>query len=240
MILPVRVGLRVGIDGPACSFTAHLKFKVRPHKGDKILLHVPSQGQVGVSVVEVYHFVSASEKPVALILCTPLILDHYDGMLATLDWFKATYSVEDCSSDEEPELYYKFYRNLIHVLGLTKVASPVVQYTSDDIRVFAEACRAVLLAELKPTDDELPMAISGFNPTIKHLHELVLSRRQEEPDGANMLNIVKVWEQLFNQKKLMQWDAPIDRCLNYAKLVFARLRSLPSSKLPEFLRSPLS
>lgn len=235
MKLPVRVGLRVGIDGPACSFTAYLAFRCRPHKGDKILLSVPGQGQVGMVVADFCHFVSAGEKPACLAICTPLLVETYDELLATLDWFKATYLVEDFDAEAEPELYYKFYRSLIHVLDLTKVATPLVGYDPADIKVFAEACRAVLVAELKPAEPELVTAIQGFNPTIQHLHQLVLSRRKEEPEGANMLQVVKTWEQLLNSKKLMKWTASVEDCLAYARIVFGRLPSI--TNLPATLRS---
>lgn len=235
MILPVRVGLRVGIDGPACSFTAHLKFRTRPHKSDKVLLQIPGLGQVGIAVADFCHFASAGEEPACLVLCTPVLVETYDQLLQTLDWFKATYEVEDFDAEAEPELYYKFYRNLIHVLGLTKVVQPVVAYDPAEIKVFAEACRAVLVAELKPSEPELVLAIQGFNPTIQHLHELVLSRRKEEPDGANMLAVVKTWEQLLNSKKLMKWTASVEDCINYARIVFGRLPSI--TNLPATLRS---
>lgn len=237
MKLPVRVGLRVGIDGPACSFTAHFAFSTPPHKGDKLLLTVPGQGQVGMVVADLCHFIPVDEEPVSLVICTPLLLENYDQLLQTLDWFKATYEVEDFDADSEPELYYKFYRNLIHVLDLTKVAHPLVAYDPVEIKIFAEACRAVLLAELKPDEKELSMAMLGFNPTIKHLHELVLSRKKEEPDGASMLAIIKIWEPLLNQKKMMAWKASVEDCLAYARVVFARLPSIPSGKLPTTLRT---
>lgn len=235
MKLPVRVGLRVGIDGPACTLTAYFRFRSCPRKGDKIFLLIPTQGQVGFIVTEVCHFVSADEDPIILILCAPLIFNHYDAMLAALDWFKATYVVENFDADAEPELYYKFYRNLIHVLGLTKVVQPLVGYDPTDIKLFAEACRAVLLAELRPAETELSTAIQGFNPAIQHLHELVLDHRKAEPDGANMLAVVKTWEQLFNPKKLMQWTASTEDCIAYARIVFERLPSI--TNLPNTLRS---
>ncbi len=238
MNLPTRVSLRVGPDGPTCSFTALLNYFIAPHKGDRVLLQVPKYGQVGVIVTEVFHFVPLPDDESACLLITmPIISEHYDDMLSVLDWFKAMYGVDDIQADNEPELYYKFYRNLIHVLGLTKTPQPVVDYDPVAIKVFAEACRAIVLAELKPSPAELPVALTGFNPTIQHLHELVLSRRQEEPDGANMLAIIKTWEQLLNQKKLMLWTATIEDCLKFAQVVFARLPSIPPDRLPPTLRT---
>lgn len=230
--------LQAGPSGPACSFTALLNYSVSPHKGDRVLLQVPKYGQVGVVVADVYHFAPLpDEDPACLLMTTPIITEHYDDMLSVLDWFKAVYDVEDIQAQEEPESYYKFYRNLIHVLGLTKTPQPVVDYDPVAIKVFAEACRAVVLAELKPSPAEVQIALAGFNPTIQHLHELVLSRRQKEPGGANMLAVVKTWEQLLNQKKLMPWVATIEDCLKFAQIVFARLPSIPPDRLPPTLRT---
>lgn len=239
MNLPTRIGLQViGSGGnPACSFTVFFRYVFTPSKGDRILLQIPRQGQTGIAVAEVFHFVPVEEdEPACLILTAPIVVDSYDNMLEILDWFKATYAIEGIQADAEPELYYKFYRNLVHILGLTKVAAPLVEYDAVSIKVFAEACRVVLLAELKPSPDETEAALVNFNPAVRHLHELVLGRRVEEPDGASMLAVVKAWEFLINPKKSMQWLATVEDCFSYIKVVFDRLRSIPADKLPPILR----
>lgn len=230
----MRIRIQAGIDGQSCDFTVRLSFRIPPVKGDTILL--PDADQTPLVVASLYHFVAIDKKSTCLYVVTPLLVDSYDLMLRTIDWFKANFEVEDFRAENEPASYYRFYRNLVHVLGLGQKACPKVDYDQNHIRVFAEACRAVILAELKPQPAEFDAALLGLNPTVEHLHKLVLEKRRTEPDGADMLSLVKEWEARSNQKQLMQWQASVGECLEYAKLVFSRWKAIPLDFLPPTVR----
>lgn len=238
MILPTRITLRTGNDGPVCSFTALFKFNLVPQRGHKLIFVTPGHRQVGVVIDDVCHFVpEGDDEPVCLCFTTPLVIEEYDDLLRVVDWFKATYEVQDFSSMVEPEPYYKFYRRVAWLLGLSKTTGPKIGYDPQDVKVFAEACRSVILAELNPSDEETNFALVGFNPSIRYLYELVLDRKREEPDGADMLLVIKTWEQLLNSSKMMQWSASDENCLKFARVVFARHPSIPPDHLPSILRT---
>lgn len=232
--IPVRVRAQAGLDGPCCDFTVRLSFYVTPSKGDHIML--PDGVQSPLVVAGCYHFVSPTEEPTCLCVVTPLVVDTYDAMLRTLDWFKANFEVEDFAAGTEPASYYRFYRNLVHVLGLTNQATPLVSYEPNHVRVFGEACRAVMLAEMAPSEAEFDVALVGLNSAVEHLHKLVLERKTAEPDGADMLAVVKEWEGRSNKKQLMQWRATVAECIRYAGLVFGRWKTIPQDFLPSTIK----
>jgi hypothetical protein len=236
IILPVRFELRAGLDGPACGFTAHLPFSVSPQPAHKILFD--AVGQQGVTILTVYHFLpdksSDEEPPTCLVVTAPLVLDSYDQMLKVMDWFKALYQVEDFQADrDQPEPYYSFYRSLVHVLDVKDQPQPLVAYDPTSIKIFAECCRAVVLAEYNPGQEEFQQATLGFNVLIERLHKVVLDHKSQEPDGADMLTVIKEWEAFLNPKKTLTWQAPIDRCIAFAVLLFSKLRSIPADRLPK-------
>lgn len=240
IVIPTQIDVRVGPDGPTCSFTAHLPFLGMPSIGHRII--VEPEGQFGLTICEVYHFIPSThenEDANCLIITTPLLMDGYDQMLRTLDWFKALYNVENVRSSElNPELYYKFYRNLVHVLGLTHDPHPTVNYDPVAIKIFAESCRAVMLAELDLAGEaEINAAIPTYNPVIQVLHTMVLERKKEEPDGANMMALIKAWEPLINSNRSIPWDASVEQCLESARLVFKKLPSIPLDRLPQSLEA---
>jgi hypothetical protein len=224
--------LKVGLGGPSCSFTANIAFAVTPSKGDRLLVALPDLGQVGITITEVCHFLSS--EPTCLFITSPLIVHHYDQMLMVIDWFKLTYEVDGFESEDQPAPYYKFYRSLINLLGWSKVADPIVRYDPVEIKIVAEACRAVALAELRP--DEFMISGVSLNPMIQSFHSLVLNSKKTEPDGARLLGLVKAWEKLFNSKKLITWDASGEECLEAARFIFGRLNSIPADRLPITLR----
>lgn len=232
--VPLRVRIQAGVDGPSCDFTVRLSLCVPPTKGDHIIL--PDRGMSPLVVAGLYHFVAIGEEPAFLCVVTPVLAESYDAMLRTLDWFKANFEVEDFAAEDEPVTYYRFYRNLVHVLGLTGQSAPLVGYDPNQIRVFGEACRAVILAEMEPEAGVFDMALVGLNPTVEHLHKLVLERRVAEPDGADMLAVVKEWEGRSNQKQVMSWRASVDACLRSAKLVFGRWKTIPIDYLPSTIK----
>jgi hypothetical protein len=235
--LPVRIELRAGPSGPACSFTTSLPFNIAPTVGHKVLFDV-SKRQLGVVVGDVCHFVpSGGEEPTCLVLTLPLSLESNDDMLRVLDWFKALYTIYDFKADcDRPDSYYSFHRSVIHVLGLTDDPQPKVGYDPTAIKVFAEACRSVLLAELAPSIVDWDAVNVGYNDMIVDLHRLVMSRRRVEPDGAEILGIIKIWEPMINPNKKFVWGASAADCIKQAKLVFAKLRSVPMDRLPKPLR----
>jgi hypothetical protein len=106
-----------------------------------------------------------------------------------------------------------------------------VAYDPTAIKIFAEACRAVLLAELDPAPDEI--AYNSYNQAILDLHSLVLARRSQEPHGAEMLGVIKEWEPQLNPQGRIAWRATVEQCLRHARVIFAKLRSIPADRLPK-------
>jgi hypothetical protein len=158
-------------------------------------------------------------------------------MLRLLDWFKAMYEVVDLRSNtSSPATYYSFYRSLVNLMGLTEHVNPKVTYDMMNIKVFAESCRAIILAELGISDDELIAGISSYNDIIQLLHTMVLERKRDEKDGADMFLLIKRWERSINANETVKWEASHESCVNAARLVFGRLPSIPYECLPKPLR----
>lgn len=237
-------------DGPGCNFTAHLHFAIRPFRGDKIIVSTPGK-QSGVVVADVCHFPGAGEDDAGCLLtASPLVVDNYDEMLQVVDWFKATYQVDDFSAAEEPASYYKLYRTVVKTLDLGKVAAPIVGYSPSSIKLFAEVCRAALVAETihiasGVLEDTIKRAeannisktavasaiASRFSPQIEELHRIVLFHKKANPGGAPMLLVVKEWEATLDQK-YRAWQS--DSCVEYAKPLLAELKSIVD--VPKTLR----
>lgn len=235
LLLPVRMTLQVGPDGPSCSFTTNLQFVSAPGAGHHLAIRSadgPVVFNMLVRVVGVCHFITEDKEAACLVDTAPCPMPDYDRLLERLDWFKAIYGVDDIEGNTEPESYYKFYRSVLHILGLTKHPYPIIAHDPDHIKVFAEACRSVILAELgEDTDRDL-------SDLMMSAHRLVHPRKIVEPDGARMLGVVKKLEQeARNSLGDLKWDAPPEKCLDVASRVFSRIRSIPSEKLPEPLRN---
>lgn len=229
MIVPIQIDLRVGLKKQSCTFIAHVSLEAMPDVGHRLVIE-HDRRQIGTTVSEICHFISETKNSY-LLITHPIILSEYDEMLKILDWFKALYKVENIyASDADPELYYKFYRNLIHVLNLTNDPNPIVKYDPTSIKIFAEASRAVWAAEI--LKDNIPheesFLISRLNGAIKTLHAMVLERKKLEPDGANMLSLIKIWERTINQDSRIGWNASVQDCLSKAKEIFHNLPSVQS------------
>ncbi len=208
---------------------------VRPQKGDRVLWQ-----DEAVLVAEIDHFLDPAQEPICLIITATILTQNYDALLRTLDWFKANYEVVDVNADSTPELYYSFYRSVVHVLGQTALSRPLIAYDPLAIKIVAESCRAVILAEVAPMAEAFPAVnlslAADYNKPIQHLHELILAQRPLAPAGADLFEVLKIWEAQINPQKELRWIASVDQCVMYAKLVFARLKSVPVSALPLTLR----
>ncbi len=232
MDLPVRLGLQVGSDGPTCAFTAFLPFAAPPGIGHWLIVKVPDPIDwiMRVRVTDICHFLG-NEESCLVTVGSPMMATDYDQLLTILDWFKATYKAEDISGSAEPEGYYRFYRSLLHVLDLTHVPSPTVGFEPEEIKLFAEACRAVVLAESQIDQDAL-------NDMIVALHRMVSARKPFDPDGTPILGIVKVWEgRITKVLGELAWAASPEECIAAARSVFLRIKSIPPEKLPKTLRN---
>lgn len=233
----VQFTLRAGIDGPACSFTSHIPFSLPPSVGHTIILEC--QDQIGTAIVQIYHFIpSDADKTSAVLLNTaPIIFDDSEKMLRMLDWFKAIYHVEDIKSDtSRPDPYYSFYRSLVNILDLSKVPSPKVDYDRTKVKVFAECCRAVILAEMEWDEDEFETAVPLYNDNIASLHNMIIGCKSGEPDGADMLSLVRRWERSINEDGAFKWEAPVQSCQKIAKYLLRQLPSIKPENLPATLR----
>jgi len=229
MIIPTEIGLRICNDSgdeQLCTFVAHLPFLTIPNIGHKIIIK-PDE-QFGITVCNICHFVPTSASDVAnlLVMTIPIQIKEYDTMLRILDWFKALYKVENVCSNEPTRLYYRFYRNLIGVLGLARDPCPKIGYNPSEIKVFAESCRSVILAELQLSDEELVVTIPTYNRVIEELHRMILEYKYDHPDGVSMLDIVKKFESFINPGRTVQWNASIQKCISSAQFVFKKLTTV--------------
>jgi len=220
----VRIELQLS-RGAVCSFTVQLKFLYAPQTHDFLVFE--SNAQITTKISHICHYFKQSGN---LILTEPIICESYDGLLLALDWFKANFMLTDIKSDDNPQSYYIFYRSLLQLLKRSKEVDPRINLDPTAIKIFAESCRAILLAEIGGGSDD----ITNFNPAIEDLHRLILFKKLEEPDGVRMLLVVKEWEQRFNQTGKLQWTASLQQCQQAARLVFGKIRSIPTHELPDF------
>jgi hypothetical protein len=238
MNIPVRIVLHTALSNPICSFVVHVPFVYFPTVGSKLLIDYNNQSELlCVTVCEICHFLPTDKLDEAscLIITSPLVIEDYDKMLNILDWLKSIYKVDDFNSYVAPESYYVFYRNLINVLGIVDDPSPKILYDAISIKIFAECCRSIILASCELNDDELSLS-AQYNQVIEELHMMVLDRKRDEVDGADMLQVVKKFEDLINKNKTMNWDLSIDRCIAIASRILGRLSSIPVEALPKQLR----
>ncbi len=198
-----------------------MAFLADPHVGDYILFE--SHRQLTTKVLYLCHY---SPEPGYIIITEPIVCESYDDMLINLDWFKSTFSIVDIKSDDGPQSYYIFYRSVLQLLNRSSEVDPCVDTDPVSIKIFAEACRAVLVAQLGPDVD--------FNQIITDLHMLIIARKTNETCGVKILPIIKVWEQKINESGSIKWTVSLAQCRQAAKLIFSKLKSISSDRHPNF------
>lgn len=223
MKLPVRVELHSNPSDLVCSFTIFFEFGKEPSNGDKIFI----SNDICLSIAYHLHYDDAS----FLIMTRPFVAGEYDDALRVLDWFKAHYTLQDAKATAKPAPYYRFYRGVAILMGLDKVERPVLKYDQEYCKIFAESCRSVLVAETLENQnaihiDRVHELRVGFNPLIESLHNIILGRKRSDPDGVEILDLVRQW---FSNCILpeLAWESLPENCKIVAQIVFQKLRSTP-------------
>lgn len=238
--LPVRVELRVRtLEKSTCSFTIiSYPFAFLPNRGD----HIVFENKLFVTVSQCIHFGSFAtpheEDPITLVVTNPYFFDEYDSLLRSLDWFKDNYHIDDISAEERPAPYYSFYRSLLRLLGW--VGQDKLSYDKHIIKLFSEGCRTILLAERFLDSEVTTTAVDGifgeYSDELLKLNQLVLSKKVSDPQGVDILNIIKEWEIQFNPNCSIEWSADLETCQQVGRIVFNRIHSLPGDIIPEFVK----
>ena len=237
---PVRIELKDRSSDRSCSFTIFEQFLSCPAKGDHIIIpampeNLDPTGHNYFAVAGKFHF--CCEEPSLLVAFAPYYVTKYDDMLRLLDWFKDQYKILDFKADSEPTSYYSFYRSVIRLLEWK--LSENLEDTAM-MKIFSASASSVLISEhfmsfdLPISDDEYARVYSENSANIEVLLNIVLKRKQN--DGpVDLLSIIKEWEPIINQTSL-RWEASEERCLDAARFIFKRLKSIPVSMLPDKLR----
>jgi|3_EtaG_2_1085321.scaffolds.fasta_scaffold00152_11 hypothetical protein len=240
ILLPVRVELQVGIhSGSTCSLTIpNIAFSMRPVAGDFVILTNEGDDPFALSIKAVAHYTNPSS---AMVLTKEITCDDYDEMLVTLDWFKARYEIEDFRAAAAPETYYVLYRTVIHLMDIQDDV-PLVRYDSDAVKVLAETCRTIWIANQcrvsgesngrPPTRVEITDRLSDTNPDIETFHRLVFGYRQQYPSGVELRQVLKEWNISVNENNEYDWDVDDDLCRFVGGIIFGRLKC----ETPCFLR----
>lgn len=237
MKLSVRIKLRTPEEA-YCSFVVSgISFLYPPNRGDIIILNFDDCEDFITRVSHNLHY--CTEPSAVVVYAEDFRCKSYDSMLLMFDMFKSTYPIESFdSSDKEPETYYVFYRNIIKMLGISS-ASPTINATRDNIKVLAECCRSIILGELYKegieSEAEFDKAYSTYNPLIKELHNIVINEKLKS-DNVLIFDIIREWEPLINNNKVIKWDADFDIYVRTAHMVFSRVKSLDKNKYPEILK----
>jgi hypothetical protein len=235
--LPVRVELQAGTSlDMTCSLTLpSFDFVVRPVTGDFLLLSKETEKPVVIGIRAIAHY----DDGTAFLWLQPIICDNYDDMLIQLDWFKTRYEIEDITSPQSPEPYYILYRTVLGLLNLDG-DSPHIVYDPDLVKIFAETCRTVWIANLyrSDTNGRLPLredilkSVSETNDAIQVLHQMIFGSRSQYPNGIAVRRVIKDWDALINQDKCLTWDVDDDLCEFIGGVIFSRLKC----DKPHFLR----
>ena len=236
-IVPTRIELRASQDGTVCSFTIMVPYVVRPMISDHIVFDFTPQ--LTTKIIVFCHY--AVSDSACLAITDPILCNAYDDLLMCLDKFKAEYKIIDIKSDRQPHSYYILYRSVLELLDLSKEINPIVIPDPVSIKIFAEICRSVLLAELCG-DQSIESAkimplYSNFNQAIADLHMMVNKRKKNEPNGVLILPVIKEWEQKININNKINWNATSLQCKAVARMVFSKLHSISADKLPLFLNN---
>jgi hypothetical protein len=222
LLIPLRVGL-VSPDAQV-AFNISIKVLYPPHIGDKIVLdeHL-------LRVTEVFHF--PAEEPAALWRTASLAFDDADKFYRALDFFKSKFEIADLAADNErTDTHYTFFRKVVNLLGLQQTHNPYLEREDKDgLRLFAEAVRAVLMAEF---EDDFETGYTNYNGAIENLLQTVIERKRDPKAKLEMYHIIKTWELVLNHSGKTKWTAPLEKCRAAARTTFARLRSIPLDRLP--------
>lgn len=236
--LPVRIELRVrSPDESTCSFTIQHNFVLPPSQGD----HIIFESGLYVTVSQCFHYTGLAEEPSLLVITSPHAVGKYDELLRALDWFKSNADVQDISAKQKPAPYYSFYRSVLRLLEWSDKTDPKLTYEEHMIKLFGEACRTVLISEylldVAVTKDAVNQHFGQYSDTILSLTRLVLERKTSEPNGTDILDLIKQWEPLINPDASIGWSADLEVCQQVGHVVFSRVHSIPNDALPKFLRN---
>ena len=112
-------------------------------------------------------------------------------------------------------------------------------YDPDAVKMLAETCRTIWLANMFSKDDRLPLRsdvgsmITDTNGEIEAFHRLVFGYRKQHPSGVELRQIVKEWDAYVNRDGQHNWDVDEDLCQFVGKVIFDRLKCATPSFLKE-------
>lgn len=232
MIVPTRVGLKSG--DTICLFTIDLDFLLNPSVGNFVVFDV-STGDIKTVETKVTHICHYFPNDDAAVILDYIECDKYDDMLLILDWFKYKYELRDIVSESDPQSYYILHRLILQLLGRSKEPQSLLNIDTDSVKIFAEACRAVIIAQFYNGDEYESIHIHNTNQAVVDLHSLILAEKKCAMNGyIKIINVIKIWESLLNKNGIIKWDVDIKECKRVARFVFGRLRSIPANLLPDF------
>ena len=91
------------------------------------------------------------------------------------------------------------------------------------------------LIDLPISADDYAHAYSANSANIEALLNIVLKRKQSG-HPVDLLLVIKEWELLVNPTSALCWKASEERCIDAAKFIFKRLKSIPINMLPDKLQ----
>ena len=215
----IRIELKLADAHSICNFTIKAPFVATPAKGDIIIIEFKTR--IALKIKSICHFV---DDPICSLLVTDsIVCEDYDDILKHLDWFKAKYDVTDIQSEEQPRSYYVFYRTLLKLLGKTKDVNPTIKSDADSIKILAEVCRSILLAQI--SIDNASVSVNDVSAQIESLHNDILRKKRSDSDKILLLDVIKTWEHKINTKN-WQWNVTDDSCHYWLLKSFSRLKSI--------------
>ena len=236
-----RIELRLQ-DGTFCSFVASIPYSAKPNVNDIIFI----TESIVAKVKSVCHIIN--DEKIAIILDSLLYEDH-DIFIKDLDYLKANYQLTDFKADSKPVSYYSFYRSLLNLLGRTKEVNPTIDPDPISFKIIAESCRSILLAEILKdipefrSPDSIPSLVHHqqphFNLLIEDLHKIMISMKSSGKEIL-ILSVIKEWEPKLKKLKTRnirpdEWTASNADCLQVARTVFNKIKSIPEDRKPDFV-----
>lgn len=226
MIVTVNVTISVLSSGIWCRFDIEqASVEIPVSRGDRfIFCKDPKVIGVVAGTDYMWHLHSGiSDEDESTTIRVDVTAEDYDEMLRQVAHFRTNNVISNFSSNDVPASYYLLYRSAMEVLGWT---APTCN--ESQIHEFAEACRAVVLAEIED-DTEFWGAYINLNFKTSQL-ETILLQILNENKQIDLLRAVKVWEQcLVNSEGSAKWTASVEKCKQTAEKIQTRFPKIAVS-----------
>lgn len=221
--LDVRWELVSSDSGTNCMFTIKSPFACQPAKGDFIILEANQRSIIKINCI--CHYMTS--EPTSVILLDQLECGSYDSLLTWLDWFKANYELKDVESSSSPKSYYVLYRNMMHLLGMTKIDKPIIDDNPHASKIIAETCRALILVENPLIKAE------ELSFIVQKMHYCIIEQKKVARDKLYMLDVIKSWDHLINRSGTYKWNCDLALYKSKMAEVFENLKSIPDIMRPK-------